>query len=93
MLQLKDIYDSREEYTGEFAGFIIKQYGDILRSILDEVPDYPTWKQLEEILDRLEGVKFEKQLKEQHRRILAESNQESPIKEQLSFVGKDEQQN
>lgn len=92
MLALKDLYDPKEEYTGELSNYIIKTYGNILRGILDEIPDYPTWKQLEEILDRIEGVKFEKQLKEQHRRILAERAQESPIEEQLSLVGEDEQQ-
>lgn len=54
-------------------------------------PDFPTWKQIEKIMDVLEGVKFERELTEQNRTIHSEHSQESPIKEQLPLIREDDE--
>ena len=61
---LRCLYDPDEKYLGEMSNYIIRTYGDILRKKLDMFPDFPTWKQIDKIMDVLEGVKFERELLE-----------------------------
>lgn len=89
---LRCLYDPDEKYLGEISNFIIRTYGDILRAKLDMFPDFPTWKQIEKIMDVLEGVKFERELTEQNRTIHSEHSQEIPIKEQLPLIREDDEQ-
>lgn len=89
---LRCLFDPDEKYLGEFSTFIIKNYGDILRSKLSLFPDFPTWKQTEKIMDILEGVKFERELTEQNRTIHSEHSQEDPIKKQLSLIREEDEQ-
>ena len=99
---LRCLYDPDEKYLGEMSNYIIRTYGDILRKKLDMFPDFPTWKQIDKIMDvlegvkfereLLEGVKFERELAEQNRTIHSEHSQESPIKEQLPLIREDDEQ-
>lgn len=86
VLMLKNFYDPDEKYLGEMSGFIIKKYGNIIRERLHQFPCFPTWKQAEKIMDVIEGVYFEKELECQHRKILSDNTEQSPIKEQLSLI-------
>ena len=91
VLMLRCLYDPDEKYLGEMSNYIIRTYGDILRKKLDMFPDFPTWKQIDKIMDVLEGVKFERELAEQNRTIHSEHSQESPIKEQLPLIREDDE--
>lgn len=47
----------------EISSWIYKQYGKLLKERLESFPDYPNTNKLYEIMDILEKIKYERELK------------------------------